>query len=202
MSTTHAPVLVILAGGQSQRMGRDKALLPWKGKTISDHLLACGLACGLDCAFSGTQRPGFDPALQWIPDIQAGQGPLAGIAACLAALQQSILVVSCDAPCMTPDAMNWLLEHIQHYPTADIIMPQSAQGPEPCFAYYHLRALHVIQTALDQGRRSPRRLAQDPCCQLVPIPTDFLEALCNINDPQTYQRVYEKWHNSAPFSEP
>lgn len=70
-----APAGIVLAGGRSSRMGRDKALLPWHGRTLLEHMR--GLL-----RQAGAQRvwvSGAYPAFAGIPDRIAHCGPLGGL---------------------------------------------------------------------------------------------------------------------------
>src|SRR5947209_11653309 len=96
----------VLAGGQSSRMGRDKALVPLAGQPLIEQALTILRHAGVDATILGN-RPdlaSFAPVLPDSPDQaatheQAGRGPLEGICRALAnASAELALVLSVDAP--------------------------------------------------------------------------------------------------------
>ncbi|UHQ56540.1 MULTISPECIES: molybdenum cofactor guanylyltransferase [unclassified Microbulbifer] len=105
MATTQQSIGVVLAGGRSSRMGRDKALLPTAGnRTFLDH--ACALLRELPLAqvvVSGA-RPGG------VPDLVPGRGPLGGLHAVASATKApAALVIPVDMPLLPAGALARLL---------------------------------------------------------------------------------------------
>jgi len=99
----------ILAGGQSRRMGRDKALLPWHGHTLLDHMIRL-----VRKVADPVQVVGRAP----LPDRLPGLGPLSGISTGLeASSTDANLFVAVDLPFLTEDFLNFLrtrLENSRH----------------------------------------------------------------------------------------
>jgi molybdopterin-guanine dinucleotide biosynthesis protein A len=87
---------VVLAGGQSRRMGRDKAALSYHGLPLRDHMAA--LLCEAGVSRVVLSGPGG------IPDREPGAGPVAGIASVAAAEPQArtFLFVPVDMPLLSP----------------------------------------------------------------------------------------------------
>jgi molybdopterin-guanine dinucleotide biosynthesis protein A len=95
----------ILAGGKSSRMGRDKALLNWHGRTLLEHMV-------------GLVRTVADPVLvigrESLPDRLPGLGPLAGIATGLeTTFTDANLFVAVDLPFLTEDFLIFLRSRIE-----------------------------------------------------------------------------------------
>lgn len=99
---------IILAGGASRRMGQDKAVLDWNGRSAIGRL--ADLAKDAGCGFVLTA--GADHGLPFVPD-PPGKGPVAGVLAGMAALRERgverALVLAVDAPTMRPDDLAPLL---------------------------------------------------------------------------------------------
>ena len=74
----------VLAGGQSSRMGRDKALVHLAGKPLIEHALGILLNAGLPAAIAGG-KPALAAFAPLVEDRHSAQGPLGGICAALAA---------------------------------------------------------------------------------------------------------------------
>ena len=84
----------VLAGGRSQRMGRDKADLPWRGSSLLDHMVRLLSTVAAQVRVIGRES---------IPDKIPGRGPLGGIMTALDITDtQKNLIVAVDLPLLTP----------------------------------------------------------------------------------------------------
>jgi molybdopterin-guanine dinucleotide biosynthesis protein A len=102
---------IVLTGGQSRRMGRDKAALPWRGRRLVDHVAGCLRQAGVDGIRVSGQTAGYD----CIADRCANAGPVAGLSAviehCYLPEQPVRLVfVPVDLPWLCPDALKPLVQ--------------------------------------------------------------------------------------------
>lgn len=96
---------VILAGGASRRMGRDKALVEFEGEAMwrRQQRLLQALEPA-EIFLSGPRRPEFPASLRSIEDAGPSRGPLSGLAEALRAAKTGhVLVVAIDLPLMTSD---------------------------------------------------------------------------------------------------
>lgn len=99
----------VLAGGQSSRMGTDKALLHLAGQPLIVHALNTLSAVGLNGSIAGARSPltAFAPVIS-----DAGVGPLSGICAALESCEDPLVVfLSVDLPLFPSSAMTYLLQH-------------------------------------------------------------------------------------------
>jgi molybdopterin-guanine dinucleotide biosynthesis protein A len=117
----------VLAGGQSTRMGRDKALLPLAGQPLLTHALAILHKAGLPAAIAGARSDlgSFAPV---IPDQNSNRsGPLAGLCAALASTSaRHVVFLSVDAPLLPPSLLTYLVHHTQV--TASAVTLASVNG--------------------------------------------------------------------------
>jgi molybdopterin-guanine dinucleotide biosynthesis protein A len=100
---------LILTGGGSRRMGRDKADLDWGGARAVDRVADLARAVGArDVLTVGT-----DLGLPWVPDPEPGAGPVGGVLAGVAALRrlglERALILAVDAPTLTAEDLAPLL---------------------------------------------------------------------------------------------
>lgn len=92
--------VLVLSGGKSSRMGRDKALLQLDGQTLLERSKRLGEALGAQQVLVSRNEPGF------IQDLVHDAGPMAGIAAALPhCLTDWLLVLPVDMPLLTPAAL-------------------------------------------------------------------------------------------------
>jgi molybdopterin-guanine dinucleotide biosynthesis protein A len=144
----------VLAGGKSSRMGSDKAVLPFKGITLVEHVAAQVHEAAGNVTLVGDPARYSNFSYPVIRDIFPARGPLSGIHAALAASQSDWnLIVACDMPEVTAAFLTRLI-HRAERGNAHAVIPAGPSGrPEPLCAAYSHRALDEIARALDRGIR-------------------------------------------------
>jgi molybdopterin-guanine dinucleotide biosynthesis protein A len=143
----------ILAGGESSRMGRDKALLELAGELMivrTAHLLKSAIGPPIVVGSPQLYRPlGFDA----VRDDWPGAGPLGAIATALRVSEVPWnLIVACDLPYLTKDWLAFLVARARKS-QADVVLPMSPAGAEPLCAMYNKSCEAAISLALDRGVR-------------------------------------------------
>jgi len=143
----------ILAGGQSARMGGDKALLKLGGVPLLQHVTRRvePLVARLTIVGPPDRYAAF--GFRVIPDARPRLGPLGGIATALShSANDWNLVVACDLPYLTAEWLDFLIVRAQAS-QADVLLPQTAHGAEPLCAMYRTRCAAHIAGALQRGVR-------------------------------------------------
>ncbi len=139
----------VLAGGQSSRMGADKALVELGGQPLVARALGILREAGLTASIAGARSPlaAFAPVVE-----DAGLGPLGGICAALAACSASFAVfLPVDLPLMPASLVAYLLEHARI--TEAVATVPSVNGYAQTFPVVVDReALPVLEEALLEGR--------------------------------------------------
>jgi molybdopterin-guanine dinucleotide biosynthesis protein A len=189
--------LVILAGGLSRRMGRDKATLPAVDGTLIAHL-ARRLAPVVDETIiaGGSVRPPVEGAVLAV-DHQPGLGPLAGMLAGLAAAQHRyVWVVGCDLPDVEPALGGLLLDLAADY---EAVVPRPDREPEGVCALYVREVAPRIAALLEAGHRSIKSLLDRSSVRYVGLDElrgvdPELRSFRNINTPEDY----EDWLRTQP----
>jgi molybdopterin-guanine dinucleotide biosynthesis protein A len=142
--------LIILVGGQSRRMGRDKAHLPTGAGTLLERIVDRLSPVVAEVIVAGGP-PLSIPAVRWVPDSRSGLGPLAGMAAGLAALSGNLAwVVACDLPDVEPGVGELLFDSASD---VDAVVPRLDGRPECLCAVYRNSLAARILTLLDAGER-------------------------------------------------
>ena len=186
---------VILAGGMSRRMGRDKAALPFGEETMLSHLVHTYQPY-FDLTAVSLNTPGrFDTAgAMEVVDRRPGEGPMAGLeAAFLDTGADVIFLTGTDLPFGDPALARHLVESLG---THDICLIRSDKGPEPLFAVYSSRCLSAIRKSLEEGRRSMYGVIQQMDTLELPAESlpqfDIARILSNVNDPEEYAKALER----------
>jgi molybdopterin-guanine dinucleotide biosynthesis protein A len=135
-------------------MGSDKALLPFKGATLIEHVAAQVHQAAGNVTLVGNPERYSYLSYPVLTDIYPGRGPLSGIHTALAASQAEWnLIVACDMPEVTGSFLISILERAQAG-NAHAVIPAGPSGlPEPLCAAYSRHALDVIAHALDHDIR-------------------------------------------------
>ncbi len=206
-SVGHLPGItgVILAGGESRRMGCPKALLPYRGGRLIEAIY-WQLSELFDEVIVVTNSPelyAFLPCRK-VSDLYPGRGVLAGIQS---GLHHSgfprIFVTACDMPYLNRDLIRWLAALMGDNAA---LVPASDGGLEPLHAYYDKAALPSINAALASGvqrivelfDRFPVRIV--PAAEVAVLDPTFT-SFRNINTPDDYCRLRDGERDHAPLVE-
>lgn len=195
--------VLVLAGGESRRMGSSKAWLEFDGTPLVEHVARRLLPLASEVLFSAAPDERFAPVIarlpipaRVVPDVYAGAGPLAGLHAGLRASHgDATLAVATDMPFVNPALIAHMLTLAAGCdvvapltPVEDAAEPQ----PEPLHALYRPTCLPAIEQALAEGRR--RMVSFFPAvnvCYLQPAKLAVLDpallSFRNVNTP-------EEWH--------
>lgn len=147
------PGAIILAGGQSRRMGADKALMRLnpEGPRIIEMVLAAVKPVVGEIIISTNRTTDYIwTGLPLIEDNYRDCGPLGGLEAGLAASNSALnLVVACDMPLLEPALLGYLVGLAPGY---EAVVPLNEAGqPEPLCAVYSKECLPVIRRHLEEN---------------------------------------------------
>ncbi|TMW71809.1 molybdenum cofactor guanylyltransferase [Alteribacter natronophilus] len=145
---------IIVAGGQSRRMGQNKALMAIGGKPVIERIRnVLEQCCSTVLVVSNDPDPYLFLGNTIIRDRFEGLGPLAGIHAGLSRQQSSLYVVSaCDVPFLSREVVEMLVQEAVAHPDADAIIPSSGGRLHPLCAVYRSSAFPAIERALKEER--------------------------------------------------
>jgi molybdopterin-guanine dinucleotide biosynthesis protein A len=177
----------VLAGGRSSRMGRDKALLPFRGATLLEHTAKVVRAAAGSVAVIGAPERYAAFGFTVAADDHPGLGPIGGIEKALAMTTAGWnLIVACDMPELTVAFLKQLLDAAEAS-AADCVIPTGAGGrPEPLCAVYHRRCLDLVRDAIARGERKlTAAFAQARVQTLSGAPAVF----SNLNTPADFDRL-------------
>jgi len=183
---------VILAGGASRRMGRDKALLELDGRPMI-AAVAEQLRAVVDEIIIAADNSRYAPfADRCVADVFPGVGTLGGIHAGLsAAAHELALVVGCDMPFLNPAVLRWFAKAAEG---VDLVVLKRGKWLEPLHAIYRKNCLPAMETVIRDGKRrvfsfydqvQVRYVAPAEIAHLDPA----LQSFSNLNTPQEWRAV-------------
>ena len=190
-NATPLVAVLILAGGAGRRLGGPKAWLDWDGKPlllgVIERLASLAPGRPLVVGSPGVELPAGDYTR--LDDARAGEGPLAGLAAGLGAVQAlqpkgRVAVSACDCPFADSRLYRFLAELDDG---SEAIVPVYEGRLHPLSAVWRARAADGCRRALGQGERRVRAALEELAPRLVPA-ADFpaeidpSRALFNLND--------------------
>jgi molybdopterin-guanine dinucleotide biosynthesis protein A len=186
---------IVLCGGQSSRMGRPKAWLPFAGEHMLPRvvrLLGEAVAPVVVVAAPGQELPPLLPEIRIVRDEEKGRGPLQGLAAGLAALRgrvEAAYLSSCDVPFLRPAFVRRLVELLGDHV---ICVPRVGDYHHPLAAVYRLEAADAVARLLAEDRLRPFFLFEAvptrvvEAAELADVDPTF-QTLRNLNTPEDYQ---------------
>jgi len=148
----------VLAGGASSRFGQDKALIEVGGKPMLARM--CELLRGVVDEVNVVAPPEkyLSIGVKSVADLWPGEGPLGGIVTALLNTEKSDprfarnLILSCDMPFLTREWLAYLAERALKS-VAQVVLPQSAHGPEPLCACYRTDAGPALRAMFERRVR-------------------------------------------------
>lgn len=176
---------IILSGGQSTRMGTDKALLQLNGKTLLESALGiCRPMCG-DILISSNYPEHEKFGYKIIPDEIKYCGPLGGIYSCLKKSDTDWnFIISVDSAFVTQNFVEFLISEIGDF---DAIIPVHKNGKEPLIAMYHKNCISVIREKIELKDFKMQHLLNEINTQFVEADIwkeKYPEIFRNINRPE------------------
>jgi molybdopterin-guanine dinucleotide biosynthesis protein A len=183
---------VILVGGKSSRMGRDKATLPYRGKRLADVVAGVAREVGIKDIYVSGEMEGYSS----LPDLLAERGPVGGICSSAVKLHQthaSALFIPVDMPRLNTGLLRHFIrayhEKACHF----------EDHPLPCILPLDRKTMrHIDATAQTLARKqnvSVRAFLNSVEAETIPVPEHLKPALTNTNTPEEWQEAtHESTH--------
>lgn len=194
--TYHDVSAILVAGGRSRRLGRDKRFIEIGGQTLFDRSLAT-----LESLFSEvivvvaekSQHFNAQGALL-VSDLIPDRGSLGGLYTGLShATHPRAFAIACDMPFLNPSVIRYLVELASQ---ADVVMPKLTTGLQPMHAVYATRCVPLLEEMARTNRLRIHELAENPTLAVRLVPeadlVQFdpdLRSFHNINTPEDLERA-------------
>lgn len=179
-----------MTGGASQRMGRDKALLPYRGTVLAAWVAGrVEEAAGSACLVGGGEKYvhlGY-PVLE---ERYAGLGPLSGIEAALGRGADWSLVVACDMAGLDSGRLREMLEAAEQNDAQAVYACGSGGRPEPLCAVYHRDCLPAVREMLVAEELKVQALFRK--INALAWTASWADELRNINTPEDWESAKDR----------
>ena len=189
---------LVLTGGKSERMGKDKALLHYKGKAHAAYIYDL-LNEYCDKTYLSSKAGQWDNTelseLNSLVDIKDGLGPTSGIWTALDTHKDAYwLIIACDLIYFSHDIIQTLLQNIDVGKTAICFKNKEKHFPEALCALYTPEAYKLFETAIANNTRCPVKILKDGDCKILEQTGNI--DLANINSLAEFKGVQLENHHS------
>ncbi|MEX0794519.1 MAG: molybdenum cofactor guanylyltransferase [Pirellulaceae bacterium] len=194
--------VIVLCGGKSRRMGRDKASLPFAESTMLAKVVSVAqqLATHVLVVKASEQTlPQIPSDVTVVDDAFPDEGPLRGIVTGLAALPskvKQVMVLGCDMPLIEAEILAPLFDQLHDF---DAVIPEVAGRAQPFAAVYQVWVLPILQKSLDTGNRKMLTSIQALNIRWIELPA---AAFDNVNTPADYAQAKAAWLAGLSLGEP
>ena len=181
---------LVLAGGKSERMQRDKGKINYHGVEQRTHMhnILSSLAEKSFISIRNKQKEEFSADTNTIEDVYFGLGPYGAI---LSAFQKdpnsAWLVTACDQPLLNKETLEYLIENRNTSKVATAFYNSETNFPEPLITIWEPRAYSRLLYFLSLGYSCPRKVLINSDIELVRLEDET--ALKNANTPEEYNNL-------------
>lgn len=179
---------LVLAGGQSRRMGRDKGEIRWHGRPQREHMAdLLRPLCG-EVYLSVRAGQQIDSAFPSLPDTFAELGPYGAILSAFRSRPDAAwLVVACDLPLLDAETLRFLVDKRAVGAAATAFRSPHDDMPEPLIAIWEPKSYAQLLSFLAQGYSCPRKVLLNTDTRLLDAPQ--AAALTNVNTPEELEKL-------------
>ena len=188
--------IVINAGGESRRMGENKALKRFAGQMLIDRMVNRLRPLAQELLITTNQPELFDfIELALVPDLVSGKGALGGLYTAIASAHQPLVgVVACDMPFINARLLGAERDLLVSK-GADVVIPRSPTGLEPLHAIYRKETcLPPIRAALESnalrvvGWFPAVKVVEMSPAEIAKYDPDF-RSFINVNTPEEFRQA-------------
>ncbi len=182
---------IILSGGKSSRMGRDKAFLPFPHKPLIEIMIdKLSVLFNELIVVTGNPHLYSKYGIRTVKDIIPQRGPLGGIyTGLLFSKNHYNFIVACDMPFLNPDLVHYMVQKIKGY---DLVVPEYGDQLQPLCAIYSKNCIESIKEELSGDNLKVTCFFKNVKQKLITEEeikkTDFQGlSFVNINTPEEYK---------------
>ena len=183
---------LVLTGGKSLRMKKDKSLLEYHGISQTEYCFNLLSRFCKNVFISNRRDQSQLPSHKNLPQIHdtfLNLGPLDGILSAMTRYPHvAWLILACDLPFVDENVLTSLIKKRDPLKIATAYQSTSDNLPEPLCAIYEPRSISSLLKSLTDGYTCPRKILINSDIYL--IKQDKMNSLKNINNPEEYQSVY------------
>lgn len=179
---------LVLAGGKSLRMGKDKGELDYHGKPQREFMADMLSQFCDETYISVRGNQGVESEYELLEDTFVGLGPFGAIASAMRKNPNTAwLVVACDLPLLDKKTLQFLTANRNSSKVATAIYNPETGFPEPLITIWEPKSYQVLLHFLTQGNSCPRKVLINSEIELLKV--EDAKVLLNVNDEAGYEKV-------------
>lgn len=184
---------IILCGGRSKRMGRQKAFLPYAGKTLVEHCLDLMSELFSEVILVSNNPQDYEQlSANVVRDIVPNRGPLVGIlSGLLVASYEHSFVIPCDMPFVDKQLIRSMVRERHR---SDMLVYSHAGQIEPLLAVYSKSCIEELEDAIFQGKDLALDFVHSKSAAIYSSNSEYSGVLLphfNVDTPADYGRLCE-----------
>ncbi len=182
---------IVLAGGESSRMGREKGLVPFRGKPLIRYSLEALSPFCEEIIISANTPEYVSLGYAVVPDEFPGTGPLGGLYSALRRISHNgALVLPCDTPFISREFLRYLLDAVTGRPAVIPVHPGGKA--EPLCGYYSKDNIPLMKEYLNKGNYKLTDYLEYAGATFLPLTDDLPfyrpDIFTNLNRPQDLEQ--------------
>ena len=179
---------IILVGGQSRRMGRDKGLINLHGKSFLERIINAVQPYSSKVLLVGDQSIYEKFGVERIEDEIKNEGPIAGVySGLLASKTKYSLVLSCDVPLINSEIIQFLIE--EHDPNFDLIQLSCDERSMPLIGLYKKSCHSHLQRILNSGEKRLTEAVKGLKVKTIPLMDHQKKYVLNVNTEEDLKKI-------------
>jgi len=179
---------IILAGGKSSRMGKEKGLLLLDYKSFVQRIAEALQPLVEEIIIVSDHKEYDQFGYKRVEDVFKDAGPIGGLyAGLLSSTTDSNFVISCDVPLITTALLSKLTDSDEEH--FDVIQFRAQDKSMPLIALYKKRCVAVCKKQLETGERRLRKLVASLSTKSIPVDEKEYILVSNINTPEDLKNV-------------
>lgn len=180
----------LFVGGESRRMGENKAFLKMGDKMLIERSLDVLNSVCEEVLISSRQSEGYQEfGYPVITDRIQGKGPLGGLYSILAESKHDhIFVVACDMPFLNEEGIRFLYQELEDF---DSVVPKALGRLHPLHAFYHKRIFSLVERSILKDKLKLAEVLRG--CRMKTVDIGYYpESLINVNTPNDWENALNK----------
>ena len=163
---------IVLAGGFSSRMGRDKSMIEFNGNLLYERAanMLSPFVNQVCISINQTQKETYEYLFPTIVDKYRGQGPIGGILSCLEFTSLPLIILGCDLPLISEKDIEHLIQIRNQDQACSLFFNDQSLFFEPLLSIWELHSFSKLKSYYANGGRSLQKFINESQIERISMP--------------------------------